>query len=97
MLHNVEMFPEFSKFSADVFQAMENLYVLDLGNNLLEEFSKALITEWFTTDGATELEKTHNSSLILNKNPVSKANTAIRHHIDYTILSIIIVYNRYNK
>ena len=48
---------------------MENLYVVNLGNNLIEDFSKTLITEWFTTDGATEL----NSSLILNGNPVSIA------------------------
>ena len=69
---------------------MENLYVVNLGNNLIEDFSKTLITEWFTTDGATEL----NSRLILNDNPVSIAysDTSISNHMvhdmDYIIKSL---------
>ena len=81
------MFSLHKILSADIFQAMENLYVVNLGNNLIEDFSKTLITEWFTTDGATEL----NSSLILNGNPVSIAysDTSISnymvHNMDYVI------------
>ena len=61
---------------------MENLYVVNLGSNLIEEFPKSLITEWFVTDGDTELEQTRNSTLILNDNPVSMpySEAIIRNH-----------------
>ena len=69
---NINM--KFLKLSADIFQSMENLHTLNLGSNLIEEFSKPLITEWFTNDDVQELEETQNSSnfkLILDENPVS--------------------------
>ena len=61
---------------------MENLYVVNLGSNLIEEFPKSLITEWFATDGGTELEQTRNSTLILKDNPVSMpySETIIGNH-----------------
>ena len=61
---------------------MENLYDINLGSNLIEDFPKSLITEWFTTDGGTELEPTRNSTLILNDNPVSMpySDIIIRNH-----------------
>ena len=61
---------------------MENLYVVNLGSNLIEEFPKSLIAEWFTRDGGTELEQTRNSTLILNDNPVSMpySDIIIRNH-----------------
>ena len=53
---------------------MESLHTLNLGNNLIEEFSKSLIAEWFTAEDTQEPLETKNSndfSLILNENPVS--------------------------
>ena len=65
-------------FSADLFQSMESLHTLNLGNNLIEEFSMPLITEWFTAESSAddvqepkETKKSSNFSLILNENPVS--------------------------
>ena len=72
------------KLSADIFQSMENLHTLNLGSNLIEEFSKLLITEWFTNDDVQELEETQNSSnfkLILDENPVCIRYTIIRYTI----------------
>ena len=63
-------------FSADLFQSMESLHTLNLGNNLIEEFSMPLITEWFTAESGAddvqeETQKLSNFRLILNENPVS--------------------------
>ena len=88
--HHFEMFSLHKILSADIFQAMENLYVVNLGNNLIEDFSKTLITEWFTADGATEL----NLSLKLNDNPVSISYSdkiisyRMVHDMDYIIKSL---------
>ena len=53
---------------------MENLHALNLRNNLIEEFSRSLIAEWFTAGDTQEPLETQNSndfSLILNENRVS--------------------------
>ena len=55
---------------------MESLHTLNLGNNLIEEFSMPLITEWFTAESGAddvpeETQKLSNFGLILNENPVS--------------------------
>ena len=55
---------------------MESLHTLNLGNNLIEEFSMPLITEWFTAESGAddvqeETQKLSNFRLILNENPVS--------------------------
>ena len=71
--HQIELI-----FSADLFQSMESLQTLNLRNNLIEEFSMPLITEWFTAESGAddvqepeETQKSSNFSLILNENPVS--------------------------
>ena len=65
-------------FSVDLFQSMESLHTLNLGNNLIEVFSMPLITEWFTAESSAddvqepeETQKSSNFRLILNENPVS--------------------------
>ena len=64
---------------------MESLHTLNLGNNLIEEFSMPLITEWFTAESGAddvqepkETQKSSNFRLILNENPVSTEIISVR-------------------